>query len=71
MDNSQNTVQRLEQAIQIVEKRFGSGSAQANAPIIAAVLQSLALDAHAERFGKELDDLGSIIARSAAVASGS
>ena len=71
MDAVQTAAQRLDLAIEIVEKRLGEGSASANAPIVAAVLQSIALDAHSERFAGEFEDLGSTIAQSAAVAAGS
>jgi hypothetical protein len=71
MNASQTTTQRLEAAIQIVEKRFGSGLEPINASLVAAVLQSLALDELAERIGDESKELGSIIAQSAAVAAGS
>ena len=71
MNAIETTTQRLDQAVQIVEQRFGKGSAPANAPIVAAVLHSLTSESQAEKLSDELDKLGSTIAQSAAVAAGS
>ncbi len=71
MDANQSTIQRLEHAVQIVEAKLGNGSANANAQLVAAVLQSLTNDAQTKEICAELERLGATIAQSAAVAAGS
>lgn len=71
MNTINPTIEKLGQAVEIVEQRFGKGSAERNAPIVAAVLYCIAAEAQGEKFADELEKLGSTIAQSAAVAAGS
>ena len=50
MDVSETAGKRLELALQVVEKRLGSVPLEVSAPLVAAVVQSITLDEHAERF---------------------
>jgi hypothetical protein len=64
------TTQRLEEAIQIVEARFGAGAAKEHWQLVSALVTSIALDAGAKKFGEEMAELRNIICQSAAVAAG-
>jgi hypothetical protein len=66
-----STKLRLTEAIEIVNQQFGEGASEQKPELLAAIVNSLAIDALSETISQKTEKLADIIARSAAVASGS
>ena len=66
-----NTPTRLSEAIQIANSQFGEGAADTRPELLAAIVNSLAIEALQQTISQETAKLAEIIAQSAAVAAGS
>lgn len=67
---SERTIQKLDRAAAIVEAKFGAGAATQMPALVAAVLQSLALEEHSSELQQQLERTTDALCQAAAVAAG-